>query len=173
MKAFLIIFGLIITISFGVRAQNDDNYLCGNGKFAIDLHRATQTADSLVTIGKIKEAITVLLPFALDTQFGENSASSYSAKLIKRTFTKQEIDKELKKALASIKVKIQTGPYGEIETLQIVMFGNQIVLPDIYYWLGASKNKSTISRQEINATMAITKTRQKLESSLLYSDLRS
>lgn len=172
MKTFIIIFGLVINISFGVKGQNGDSYLCGNGKFAIDLQKATQTADSLVKIGKLNEAITVLLPFALNTQFGENSASSYSAKLIKRTFTKQEIEKELKEALASIKVKKQTGPYGETETLQMVIFGNEIVLPDMYYWLGAPINKSTVSRQEIDATTSITKTRQKLESSLLYSELR-
>lgn len=85
----------------------------------------------------------------------------------------QEIEEELQKALASIKVKNQIGPYGEIQTLQMTFFSQDIDLPDLYYWLGRPPNKSTVSRQEIDTRVSIIKTREKIDSSLLCSELRS
>lgn len=172
MKTFILFFGLIC-FSFGLNAQTNDSFICGYGKFEIDLHEATLIADSLVNRGKLKQAILMLLPFALDTKFGESSASPYVARLIKKMYSHQEIEKELKKALESIKVKKQIGPYGEIQMLQIAFFGQDINLPDLYYWLGSPPNKSTVSRQEIDTSVSIIKTRKKIQSSLLWSELRS
>jgi hypothetical protein len=172
MKVFILIFGLI-SFSFGLRAQIKDGFICGNGKFGIHLHEATLTADSLVKRGKHKEAVLLLLPFALDTKFGENSASPYVARLIKKIYTHQEIEKELKKAMESIKVQKQMGPYGEIQMLQMTYFGQELDLPDFYYWLGSPPNKSTVSRRQIDASVSIVKTRKMIDSSLLFLELRS
>ena len=172
MKTFIFIFGLT-SFSSALNEQTKDSFICGNGKFGIDLHEATLAADYLVKSGKLREATLILLPFALDTKFGENSASPYVARLIKEMYSHQEIEKELKKTLESIKVKKQIGPYGEIQMLQMTFFGQDIDLPDLYYWLGSPPNKSTVSRQEIDTSVSIIKTREKIDSSLLCSVLRS
>ncbi len=172
MKTFILIFGLV-SFSFGLHAQTKGSFICGKGKFGIDLEEATLKADSLVKRGKLKQAVLTLLPYALDTKFGENSASPYVARLIKKMYTRQEIEKELKKAMESIRVQKQMGPYDEIQILRMTFFGQDIRLPDDYYWLGSPPNKSTVSRQEIEASVSIAKTRKMINSSLLCLELRS
>jgi hypothetical protein len=81
------------------RTSHLDNF----GKSAADFFNAKKKADALVKGRNTKEALRIMLPFALEMDGGTSEASQYCALLAQTMFRKEVIKEELSKGLESVR----------------------------------------------------------------------